>query len=330
MLKYEDFINESKKKHQKWGTWEWFIERHGTLNDAGEWDFDTDVNLTKLKRVKTNIIRNGKFTIKFGTVKGKFVCNGLGLTSFYNFPHTIESGLIANDNDFGNLGGLSRIDAQNYNIYNSNLTSLEGSPKVIKGAFLINNNENLGNLIGGPEKVGGAFRADECGLTSLEGAPKVVNDFVTFTQNNLLRLEHMPLVKNKKNKTSIDFRHNDLRTLKHFKWSDSLERVNLERNPNLDTLYGLERRNGLPHFTTLNLDTTGKNLVTETEKRFVTWGKDFNKEDYWDKLLDFAVKGQDPSDIALINWPDEFVEKIGFEKMQNLIKSGTGINKYSI
>jgi hypothetical protein len=327
LKRHEDFINEGRHSGRKdsYGTWLWFLNRHGKLNEAGEYDFDVTVNLAELKRVKSDLIKNGKLTIKFGKITGNFICSDLGLTSFYNFPHTITGRLTADKNNFGNLGGLSTVNAQNYILHECNLTSLEGSPKRVNGGFLVSYNPNLGDLKGSPEKVGGAFRADGCGLSSLEGAPKEVNDFVTFVENNLLRLEYMPYITG----TSIGVNRNDLRTLKHFKHSEYLETVNLEYNPNLETFYGLEKKEGKPYFQILNVSIEDDQLITETEKNFVQYVSDFNKEDYWHKLLEYAINTK-AEDIAKIKWPREFVEEIGEEKMKNLLKSGIGINKYKL
>jgi len=62
--------------------------------------------------------------------------------------------------------------------YDSNLTSLKGSPKEVQGDFYCTFCKKLETLEGSPEKVQGIFYCDSNpNLKSLKGAPKYVGDF---------------------------------------------------------------------------------------------------------------------------------------------------------
>ena len=69
---------------------------------------------------------------------------------------------------------------------NENLESLKGSPKIIKGDFIVANNL-LKTLQYGPEKVIGGcdYDCSENQLTSLEFGPKLVEGTFKCTKNNI-------------------------------------------------------------------------------------------------------------------------------------------------
>jgi len=322
LKRFDDILNEKKKT--RYGTFAYFIERHGILNEKGEYDFEHTIKLSDFKDSK-KYVKDGKFTIKFGHITGQFICSNLGLTSFENFPHTITGQLTAANNDFGNLIGIPK--AKGYILYECGLTSLEGSPKSVDDGFLVSYNKELKSLEGGPKVVGSAYRIDDCAITGLKGSPIKINGFFTANGNKILTLQDMPTMIN----GHVDITGNDIRTLKDFVWSPNLSQFDIQKNPNLPTLYGIVKKDNIPSVGLLNMNpfSNDEDLICKTELNFVTWTSDINKETYWDELLDYAIKNG-PEDIIKIKWPIEFVEKIGNEKMKNLIKSGQGINKYNI
>ena len=103
--------------------------------------------------------------IKFGRVKGAFVCRGMNLTSLKNAPTYAES----------------------FDCSNNNLTTLQGGPTEVKYSYNCSNN-NLTNLIGGPVRgqVNGArntmssYNCSNNDLISLEGYPAIVTDIANF------------------------------------------------------------------------------------------------------------------------------------------------------
>jgi len=86
---------------------------------------------------------------------------------------------------FGNMTG-------NFNCFDNDLTSLEGSPTIIGGDFYCSINM-LTSLEGSPTSVGGNFRCGYNGLTSLVGAPTAVGGSFYCDENQLTTLEGAPV-----------------------------------------------------------------------------------------------------------------------------------------
>lgn len=62
-----------------------------------------------------------------------------------------------------------------FNISYSQIKTLKGCPKIVKGNFNCSWCKNLKTLEGAPEKVGGYFSCANCkNLESLKGSPKIV------------------------------------------------------------------------------------------------------------------------------------------------------------
>jgi len=105
-----------------------FIER-GKQNPDGSYDFDCSLYDV------SSVIKDGKFKIKFGKVKGDFDCSNNKLTSLEGAPKYV--------------GG-------NFYCSHNQLTSLEEAPERVEGGFYCSNNK-LTSLEGAPEYVGGSF-----------------------------------------------------------------------------------------------------------------------------------------------------------------------------
>ena len=78
-----------------------------------------------------------------------------------------------------------------FDIRNSGLTSLAGSPVKIQNTFRASRNK-LTSLIGGPSEVYGSYMCDQNKLTSLEGAPKKVGGHFVCDHNDLESLKYAP------------------------------------------------------------------------------------------------------------------------------------------
>ena len=85
---------------------------------------------------------------------------------------------------FGKVGGY-------FTCSESNLTSLEGSPKEVGGEFACDDNQ-LTTLKGAPEKVGGYFDCHLNKLTSLECSPREVGGSFYCYDNKLTTLKGAP------------------------------------------------------------------------------------------------------------------------------------------
>lgn len=135
-----------------------------TINPDGSIDVNGTVYFNPSKRL--NFAGDpGRLPLKFGHVKGNFLCSGLDLTTLEGSPHTVGGSFHATLNK---------------------LTDLQGAPQIVNYSFFCDNNE-LTSLIGGPREVGFRFACDHnTELKSLIGAPKKVEkEFTCYGCTNL-------------------------------------------------------------------------------------------------------------------------------------------------
>ena len=84
------------------------------------------------------------------------------------------------DTEYGDLTGQTYEG--DIDVNDLNLTSLEGSPKVINGNFFCYNNQ-LTSLEGSPEVINGSFFCYNNQLTSLTGSPEVIEGHFACEHN---------------------------------------------------------------------------------------------------------------------------------------------------
>jgi len=94
------------------------------------------------------------------------------------------------DTKYGDLTG-STYDG-NIDVSKTNITSLEGAPKIVNGSFYCHNTK-LTSLEGAPNTVNGKFWCYITDITSLEGAPKTVQGFYCHN-TKLTSLEGAPKI----------------------------------------------------------------------------------------------------------------------------------------
>ena len=75
----------------------------------------------------------------------------------------------------------------------SNLTSLEGRPKLVKGSFNCSYNQ-LTSLEYCPKQVSNNFYCYDNKLTSLKGSPEKINGDFSCSYNNLITLKDSPKI----------------------------------------------------------------------------------------------------------------------------------------
>ena len=85
---------------------------------------------------------------------------------------------------FGEVSG-------NFNCYNNQLTTLEGSPERVGGSFYCSHN-NLTSLEGSTQEVGGGFYCSYNQLTTLVGGPKEVLGRYDCSSNKLTDVRGFP------------------------------------------------------------------------------------------------------------------------------------------
>ena len=83
------------------------------------------------------------------------------------------------------------LTERDFDCSSSQLTSLEGAPREVRGNFDCSENQ-LTSLEGAPQEVGGNFYCDRNQLTSLEGAPREVKRDFYCDRNQLTSLEGAP------------------------------------------------------------------------------------------------------------------------------------------
>lgn len=135
------------------------IGSDGSINITG----DVQINVAD-KKDTVHLVKDGKFTIKFGKITGNFKCQKVSLTSLANSPKTVTGTFDCSQNK---------------------LTTLSGGPESV-GIFIAHSNTTLTSLAGGPKIINGItdtsksqkehiYDVSSCGLTSLDG-----NGITTF------------------------------------------------------------------------------------------------------------------------------------------------------
>jgi len=128
-----------------------FIKRYNSkLNSDGTYDFDC--NLYDVE----GVVKDGKFTIKFGKVEGDFNCSDSGLISLKGAPKYVGGFFDCSDNQLTSLEGAPKHVGESFSCDNNNLTSLKGAPKYVGKGFYCSDNQ-LTSLEGAPKYVGGSF-----------------------------------------------------------------------------------------------------------------------------------------------------------------------------
>lgn len=108
-----------------------------------------------------DLVKEGRLTIKFGTIHGSFIINRSGLTTLEGCPHTVDGNFWCRENF---------------------LTTLESGPTYVGYTYDCRSNL-LRNLKGAPEKIN-YFDVSKNKLTSFEGIPKEVTGFLNVTDND--------------------------------------------------------------------------------------------------------------------------------------------------
>jgi hypothetical protein len=113
------------------------------------YDCDGNVSLTE------HDIKDGKFTIQFGVVKGWFDCSLCKLISLEGAPIEVGGTFYCDNNNLTSLVGAPQ-ETNDFNCSHNYLTNLKGAPKTVIGDFNCEHN-NITSLEGAPEFVGGNF-----------------------------------------------------------------------------------------------------------------------------------------------------------------------------
>jgi hypothetical protein len=164
------------------------IPKSWKLNSDGLYDVNSNINL---KYFKQFVDSDGKLTIKFNKVSGRFDCSDIGLTSLEGAPKEVDGDFYCDNNKLTSLKyGPEKVKGV-FHCRDNKLTSLEGAPKEVGRLFDCGYNKLI-SLKGSPKKVGGTFNCRDNELTSLEGCPKEVGEDFWCSDNKLTTLEGSP------------------------------------------------------------------------------------------------------------------------------------------
>ena len=103
----------------------------------------------------------------------------------------VSGTFYCNDTQLTTLEGSPKEVGGGFYCFNNQLTSLEGGPIKVGGEFYCSHNQ-LTSLEGGPKEVGGYFYCNDTQLTTLEGSPKEVGGGFHCYNNELTTMEGGP------------------------------------------------------------------------------------------------------------------------------------------
>lgn len=165
-----------------------FIKKNNLKWNPTTKRYDCDGNV----KVYGNLIKDGKFIIKFGRVKGDFNCSHNQLSSLIGAPEYVSGDFNCSFNKLETLEGAPQEVVGDFYCDCNELVSLMGAPKSIGGDFCCENNPKLTTLNGAPQTVGGGFDCSNCGLKNLVGSPQTVDADFNCKKNKLESLEGAP------------------------------------------------------------------------------------------------------------------------------------------
>lgn len=195
---------------REWGDFEALIpQKDLVFSDLKSWmkyhpvNSEGKVDLSTSLVVPNWLIKDGRLAVSFGKVKGSFIvrssslatlegcpdyvggefdCSYTSITSLKGAPERIKGSFFCEHTKIETLEGLPE-GAHSYHLtHNENLTSLNGSPSVVRGSFHIDFCPSLTSLEGAPRMIGGDFNFAGCrGLQYLDVVPEHVGGDVTFS-----------------------------------------------------------------------------------------------------------------------------------------------------
>jgi len=280
----------------------------------------------------------------------------------YNFKINDVPGIVEN----GKLTVTFKHVVNNFSCKDMGLTTLDGTPRVVEGAFYCDGNP-IKNLIGGPERVDKSYNLLFCEVTSLEGAPdiikdgdmwadnnkltdlkgspRIINGSFNATNNNLTTLEGSP----EETKFMVNVRGNNLTDFRG--WHPNLKAVDAMDNPitslkgcpdeihaividddgKLKTYYGGPKRiTGRKGFG------GDKSAVPEIEREWydkvVGKGKDeegIGYDNYYSDLYNYILN-KVGNMIEGIQWKDFDINKLPENSLKSMITSNKETKKFNL
>ncbi len=94
-------------------------------------------------------------------------------------------------NNITSLEGSPRIVKGGFYCQNTKITSLKGCPREVEGSFWCSNTK-ITSLEGSPKRVGEDFDCSNTSITSLEGCPRFIGNVFDHSQTKIISLEEEP------------------------------------------------------------------------------------------------------------------------------------------
>ena len=106
-------------------------------------------------------------------------------------PDRINDGIDCSHTNITSLEGSPKVVDSFFDCTDTKITSLEGCPEEVGGNFLCTDT-NITSLKGCPKKVGGSFYCSRTSITSLEGSPEEVGQYFDCSHTNITSLKGCP------------------------------------------------------------------------------------------------------------------------------------------
>jgi len=132
--------------------------------------------------------------IPFGKIRDQFICYGNNLKSLKNGPTHVGGEYDCSENNLETLEWSPTEIEYDFNCKNNKITSLIGLPEKIGGDLNCGENKLLTSLEGSPKEVRGFFICYKTSITSLEGGPIEPSSGYYVNNNNLKTLKGAPKV----------------------------------------------------------------------------------------------------------------------------------------
>lgn len=97
---------------------------------------------------------------------------------------------LVNAGSEGYIPFYFNVVTENFTISSNNIVSLEGSPKIVGGRYVVSGNL-LTDILYSPEEVG-SFSCGSQGIKSLKGFPKKVKNDIDVGYTEISKLEYLP------------------------------------------------------------------------------------------------------------------------------------------
>jgi hypothetical protein len=160
------------------------------------YESQTTSGLTEGQKEFLNKYTRGTWSVNPTTglvdIDGYFDCSGSKIKNFMGIQFgEVTRSFDCESNLLTSLEGSPRFVRGTFRCNNNSITSLEGSPQTVGGDFLCSKN-SLSSIKGAPRKVGEDFWCNDNDIETLEGGPDIVGKDFECENNHLSSLKGSP------------------------------------------------------------------------------------------------------------------------------------------